>query len=105
MMMIFPTYYQGEGFPGAILDSYISGIPVIASNWKYNSEIVKEEQTGKLFLCQDVDDLVAKLKTLLNNPELLYKMKKNCLSEAKKYDADFVIDNLMRDMGLLKNNI
>jgi glycosyltransferase involved in cell wall biosynthesis len=101
-LMVFPTYYQGEGFSGAILDSYVSGVPVIASNWKYNSEIIKEGVTGKLFISQDIDDLTDKLEFMINNPELIYKMKRNCLEEAKKYDADFVIDSLIKDMVLNK---
>jgi hypothetical protein len=39
---------------------------------------------------------------MINNPELIYKMKRNCLEEAKKYDADFVIDSLIKDMVLNK---
>lgn len=48
--MVIPTYYQGEGFPGTILDSYIFGVPVIVSKCKYNSEMIKEGKTGKLFI-------------------------------------------------------
>ena len=99
-LMVFPTYYQGEGFAGAILDSYISGVPVIASDWKYNSEIIKEGETGKLFISQDIDDLTEKLEFLTNHPDLIYQMKKNCLEEAKKYNADVLINELIKDMML-----
>jgi len=101
-LMIFPTFYKGEGFAGAILDSFISGVPVLASDWKYNSEIIKENITGKLFVSKDIQDLTNKLEFLINNPDLIYKMKKYCLEEAKKYNADFVLDNLIRDIELRK---
>ncbi len=99
-LMIFPTFYKGEGFAGAILDSFISGVPVLASDWKYNNEIIKENITGKLFVSKDIQDLTNKLKFLIDNPDLIYKMKKNCLEEAKKYNADFVLDSLIKDIGL-----
>ena len=99
-LMVFPTYYQGEGFAGAILDSYISGVPVIASDWRYNSEIIKEGETGKLFISQDIDDLTDKLEFLINNPDLIYKMKRNCLEEAKKYNADILINEFIKDLKL-----
>ena len=86
--MVFPTYYRGEGLPEAVLDSYISGVPVIASDWKYYSEIIKEGKIGKIFISQDIDDFTNKLEFMINNPGLICKMKRNCLEEAKKYDAD-----------------
>ena len=105
-LMIFPTFCRTECFPGAIIDSYISGVPVLASNWLYSGEIIKENITGKLFVSQDIQDLTNKLEFLINNPDLIYKMKKNCLEEAKKYDADFVVESLIQDinLALLKNN-
>ena len=35
-LLLFPTYYPGEGFPGVLIDAFFSGITVIASNWKFN---------------------------------------------------------------------
>ena len=35
-VLLFPTRYPGEGCPGAIIDSYMAGLTVLASNWKYN---------------------------------------------------------------------
>jgi len=99
-LMILPTFCRTECFPGAIIDSYISGVPVLASNWQYSNEIIKENITGKLFVSQDIKDLTNKLEYLINNPDLIYKMKKNCLEEAKKYDADIVIDSLIQDIKL-----
>ena len=103
-LMVFPTYYQGEGFPGAILDSFISGVPVLASDWKYNSEMIKEGETGKLFVSQNIEDLTEKLEFLTNHPDLIYKMKRNCLEEAKKYDADFIVDILEKKAVQLQIN-
>ncbi|MFR3494185.1 MAG: glycosyltransferase [Blautia sp.] len=32
--LLFPTYYEGEGFAGTIIDAFAAGLPVIASDWK-----------------------------------------------------------------------
>ena len=42
-LLLFPTYYEGEGMAGTIIDAMFSGVPVIASNWKYNKEVIKNE--------------------------------------------------------------
>lgn len=41
--LLFPTYYEGEGFAGTLLDAMAAGVPVIASDWRYNPEIVNEK--------------------------------------------------------------
>lgn len=43
--LLFPTYYEGEGFAGTLLDAVAAGVPVIASDWRYNPEIVNEMDT------------------------------------------------------------
>ncbi len=39
--LLFPTYYNGEGFAGTLIDAMAAGTPVIASDWKCNGEVVK----------------------------------------------------------------
>jgi glycosyltransferase involved in cell wall biosynthesis len=99
-VMIFPTYWHGEGFPGAIIDAYISGLPVIASDWKYNSEIVINEVTGKLFTAKNKQSLVSVLEWFLRNPGTIVDMSKNCIEEAKKYHVDNVLPQLIQDLGI-----
>lgn len=104
-LMVFPTFFTSEGFPGAVLDAYISGVPVLASDWLYNKEFVKEGITGWLFKPQNVDDLVYKISQFLvldksEKENILSKMRKNCVSEASKYHVDKVIPVLLNDMGI-----
>lgn len=58
-------------------------MPILASNWQYSNKIIKENITGKIFISQDIDDLTDKLEFMVNNPELINQMKRNCLEEAK----------------------
>jgi len=96
-VMVFPTYYSAEGFPGVIIDAYISGLPVIASNWKYNGEFVVDGKTGLLFETNNLDDLCDKIKYLINNRHVLLNMRMNCYQEAWKYHADNVIPEIIND--------
>lgn len=97
-LMLFPTYYDGEGFPGAILDAFAAGIPVVASDWKYNREVVDEHETGLLFRTGDIDGMVAALKQFIDNPQQLIAMQDNCLKQAEKYHVDKIIPNFLRDL-------
>lgn len=87
--LLFPTYYEGEGFAGTLLDAMAAGIPAIVSDWKFNSEIVVANQTGVLVEVRNQDSLIAALEQAMFGS--LNKMKATCLEEAKKYSCDKVI--------------
>ena len=52
-VLIFPTHYEGEGCPGILVEALSVGLPIIASNWKYNDEFVENGVNG--FLCDTFD--------------------------------------------------
>ncbi len=83
--MVFPTYYNGEGFPGVVIDAYMSGLPIVASNWKYNSEFVLDGKTGLLFEPKNKVEMKEKMLQLIENKSLLMQMKENALVESEKY--------------------
>lgn len=91
--LLFPTYYKGEGFPGTILDAHSSALPVIATDWRYNSEIITNNVDGIIY--KKKVQLVDVLERVYNNPQIIYEMKKNCLKNAKKYAPDNVIKKLL----------
>ncbi|MFL2095838.1 glycosyltransferase family 4 protein [Marinilactibacillus psychrotolerans] len=102
--MIFPTYFESEGFPGAVIDAYIAGLPVLASDWKYNKEFVIDQYTGIIFKVKDVEDIILKIKYLLANPEIVLSLRENCINQAFKYHVNSVFPELIRDMGLESNS-
>lgn len=81
--LLFPTYYEGEGFAGTLIDAMAAGVPVIASNWRYNKEIVINNKTG--LLIENSETLFEKLDYIMKNIGLINDMKKCCIKEAKKY--------------------
>ncbi|MDD2637138.1 MAG: glycosyltransferase [Bacteroidales bacterium] len=86
--MVFPTLYKGEGFPGAIVDAYISGIPVIASNIRYNSEFIVDGVTGFLFDPEKIDDLYGIIQNLMENIDSISELKLNAFAKSKEYSED-----------------
>lgn len=92
-VLLFPTYYEGEGFAGTLIDALAAGIPVIASDWRYNTEIVNEK-TGYVYPVHDNHALVDTLIGVGNNPDLLLSKKSGCLKEAEKYRPENVIQRL-----------
>lgn len=86
-LMILPTKYYTEGFPGSILDAYISGIPVLVSNWKYASEFVSDGSNGYICDVDNVEQFIAAIEKLRNDMQLLAKLKRNAYQSSKQYSA------------------
>ncbi len=63
-VLLLPTFYEGEGYPGIIIESYSIGKPVIASDWKAIPEMVKDGATGLLVQPKKVDQLVDAIKSI-----------------------------------------
>ena len=101
-MMLFPTFYEGEGFPGVFIDAFIAGLPVIASDWHYNSEVIKNGETGYIIPTQDKETLYSMMKYVIESRDIIEPLRKKCKDEAQKYDRDIVlgVSNLRR-IGLI----
>jgi glycosyltransferase involved in cell wall biosynthesis len=96
--LLFPTYYAGEGFAGTVIDAFASGVPVIASDWKYNTEIIKVGFDGAVFPAKDTQALVDKLVEIYRNIDAWNAMKLNCLKRAKDYSSENVIRILIEQL-------
>ena len=88
-LMLFPTTYYTEGFPGTILDAYIAGIPVLATNWKHAHEFIDDGETGFIVPfdnCQE--DFNNRIKELYSDKERLTKMKSLAQKKSLCYSAE-----------------
>ena len=84
-ILIFPTKYKAEGFPGTILDAFSAGLPILASYYPFYNEIMKENYTSISYVYKDNSDFYKKLVYALNHSEVINRMRINCLMEFNKY--------------------
>ena len=96
--LLFPTFYDGEGFAGTLIDAFSSGVPVIASDWKYNPEIV-HENVGIIYPARDVKSLADILKAVAVEPKIIIDKKLYCLQEAMKYSAGGVMKTITEELN------
>lgn len=101
-VMLFPTYWDGEGFPGVVLDANIAGLPIIATKWNLNSEVIEDGVTGVLVPIKDAKALALEMESFINGKYNLENMMSNCIEYVKQFDYKSVISKeLMIDLGLL----
>lgn len=101
--MLFPTYWHGEGFPGIIIDAYIAGLPVIASDWNLNRDLVKDGETGLLINVHDSVALSRAMKRIIMKEVDIDNLSSNSQKEAMRYDLHNVVSkDLLTEIGLYK---
>lgn len=94
--LLFPTYYEGEGFAGTLLDAFAAHTPVIANDWKYNNEIVSNGDNGFIYPYRDTDAAASLLLDLYKNQHLYEKIRTGCANSAKTYSTDSVLGDFSR---------
>lgn len=85
--LILPTFYPGEGFPGAVIEANCAGIPALVSDWKYNAEYVKNGLTGFVLPLGKGQEqaYVDRIVWMREHPQELFLMKQAALQEGEKY--------------------
>ena len=94
-VMLFPTYWKGEGFPGVLIDAFIAGLPVIATDWNMNKEIIEEGINGFLIEPKSTKALVQKMIWVMENKSNLSVISENNQRRANDYHIDNVMPNLL----------
>jgi len=93
--LLFPTTWVGEGFPGTIIDAFSSGLPVIATDWNCNSEIIENGRNGYIYSLQ-TGSLTDELNKIISLPsETYYKIVENCIRSAEEYQPEKHIDYII----------
>lgn len=97
-VMLFPTFWKGEGFPGVVIDAFVSGLPVIASNWNMNSEVIENGYNGILIPVHSPKDLAIAMKSIYENSELKSRLSLNAINSSTKYhikNVGHLIDTIL----------
>ena len=93
-LMLFPTLYYTEGFPGSILDAYIAEVPVIVTKWKFANEFVDNNLSGIIVDFDNFNDFVYQIITLVREPERINNLQKKLKIIKNKYSSESAWDLL-----------
>lgn len=85
--LILPTYHDGEGYPGVILEAYIAGIPVITTRWKAIPEIV-DNTSGIIIDPKDTDQLLTAMKKLIFDNGLYQNLRQGVIEKRKLFASE-----------------
>jgi glycosyltransferase involved in cell wall biosynthesis len=97
-VLMLPTFYKGEGYPGIIIEAYSLGIPVIATTLQGIQEITDKYQTGILVEPKNAHGLVAAIRYF---DETNYAdMSAAAYKKFDEFDADIQTHNFFKQVGI-----
>jgi glycosyltransferase involved in cell wall biosynthesis len=86
-VFIYPTHHEGEGYPGAVLEAYNAGLPVITTRWRALPEIV-DDTVGILVEPKSAKDLCRAMMRLVQDSELFQLLRANTHAKAEFFSSE-----------------
>jgi len=95
-VLVLPTYYEGEGYPGIIVEAFSVANPVITTRWKAVPELVNENVDAILINPKKPDELLEAV--LFFNNENYPAFSKNAFMSFDKYDREIVYEKILNTL-------
>ena len=96
-VMLLPTRYYTEGVSGTMLDAYIAGIPIIATDWINARDCIEDGVNGFIVPFDNpqtqFNETVLKL---YNNRQLLHAMKQASHNSANVFSEEHAWETLSK---------
>lgn len=94
-ILVFPTYYSVEAFPGVVIEGMQFGLPVISTTEASIPVMIDDGITGFLVDQQSPIQNAEKIEYFVNNREMIKQMGK---AGRKKYLAKYTFDKYERNI-------
>jgi glycosyltransferase involved in cell wall biosynthesis len=92
-VLLLPSYFVGEGYPGIIIEALSLAIPVITTHWKALPEIITNDYNGILIETKNAQQLEQAI--LCFNSDNYTRYSENALESFKKFNSDLVFNKFV----------
>ncbi len=97
---VYPSVYDNEGHPGAVIEAMLSGLPVICTSLPTVMEIVSNDVEGLVVEPGSADSLARAMSQIITDRSLRDRLAAAAGRKGLSFDEDVVIPQLLRAMGL-----
>ena len=91
----FPSFFESETTPVAVLEALCFGLPVVATHWRGIPSIIEDEVGGFLVPIKDTNAVAQKLQLLIGDQDLRNDMG---TQGRKRYLEKFTVDIYYKNM-------
>lgn len=89
---LLPSYFEGEGYPGILIECLSLGIPVITTDWLSLTEIITDKFNGKII---PIKDSAALEQAILSfNGGNYREFSQNALKSFENFNSDKVFEKI-----------
>jgi glycosyltransferase involved in cell wall biosynthesis len=93
-VLLLPTYYPREGYPGIIIEAFAAGLPVICTRWMSLDELVND-RCGILVNPQDSSNLLGAMQRIREEPGLFQSLRQGALERAGEFSSAVWTDRFL----------
>ena len=93
-ILVLPTFFSGEGYPGIIIEALSYGIPVITTNWKAIPEIIIDGYNGILISPQNSDELRKAIESIDTSNYNVFRV--NAFKSFDNFDSEIVFKKIIK---------
>jgi glycosyltransferase involved in cell wall biosynthesis len=100
-VFVFPSFYESESLPGAIIEAMSHSMPIIATDWRGIPTLVNNEN-GVLISTRDTASLTKQMNRYAKSPDLIKSQGKK---SRVKYENKFTLDVFHRNLKEILNEV
>ena len=87
---------RGEGLPFNVMEAMHCGLPVVASNVKGHTDLIRDGATGLLYPYGNADACAAAIRKLMGSALLRRELGRNAKDSVEQYRLDRVLPEIIR---------
>ncbi len=91
--LLLPSYHNGEGYPGVVIEAMSVGVPSIATDWQSIPEIVKNNVNGILIPIKSSSELLKAIKSI--DPINFKSYSQNALLQFENFNEEKVYPDFL----------
>ena len=100
-VLVLPSYWRSEGYPGIILEAFQCGVPVISTQWRGIPEVVEHGRSGILVPPRSVSALRSAIERLIADPDLYQQLCEGARRRGEFFRSKVWYDRMASDLRRL----